>query len=297
MTVADTVFDTINDNWGNGGYGGATPEINSTESKTDHDVTSTDVIEVRHYSMRELPKPVNDTYTNRYYFIDVLVSSKTSPAQLKLLYDEVEYLVRNTAMTDLQFVNVTKRYDISDWDYGVHAVILTFELVSLMSSGAITPASTTTGYNWLEANMIGSANAAYISCAYIGTSQPGKIKTDYHYLTNVDDTDQIITFELLTPTTKGSLKLYISEAKVGLRDADAGDYITALSVYGYTDQSTSTLVYTEGTDRTSPATVTYPIGATDMSTYLSVKVVLNLICTNATDIDISFVRMKCYYDI
>ena len=78
MTVASTIYDTINDNWGNGGYGGVTPEIDNTETQTQTDMGATDVVEVRHYSLREPARQFNDKYTNRFYTIDVYISSKTT---------------------------------------------------------------------------------------------------------------------------------------------------------------------------------------------------------------------------
>ena len=141
MTVAGTVFDTIVDNWGNGGYAGDLPSIDTTETQTSSDVGSDDVIEVRHHTQRETPDQFNDSFTDRFHFIDVYVSSKTSAAQLKLLFDEVEYLLRNTTMTDLKFVNVVKDYTVMMWEQGRHSVVLKFELVTQMSDGAISPAA------------------------------------------------------------------------------------------------------------------------------------------------------------
>ena len=165
MTVADTVYDTINDNWGGGGYGGATPEIDVTETQHTTDTVTGDLIEVRHYTLREAPRPVNDTYTNRYYTIDVYVQSKTTNAQLKLLVDEAEYLLRNTAMTDLSLLNITKDWNVMRWRQGVHACVLRVELVSWMSSGAITPAAGTTA-NMQSLLMYTSANAAWVPCGF-----------------------------------------------------------------------------------------------------------------------------------
>ena len=85
MTIADTIFDTINDNWGNGGYAGTTPAIDTTETQTDSDVVTTDVVEVRHYSLRERGEQLNDKYVNRHYTIDVYISSKTDNATLRML--------------------------------------------------------------------------------------------------------------------------------------------------------------------------------------------------------------------
>ena len=50
MTVADTIYDTINDNWGNGGYGGTTPAITTSETAKQPDGVTADVIEVRHFA-------------------------------------------------------------------------------------------------------------------------------------------------------------------------------------------------------------------------------------------------------
>jgi hypothetical protein len=145
MTVADTIYDNINDNWGNGGYAGDTPKKYSTEATKSIDWTSADVIIVNHWNVRERPKPVNDTYTDRTYFVEVYIQSKTSAAQLKLLVDEVEYLLRNETMTSLEFVNNTKDYSATDKSEGRHACNMTVEVISRMASGAITPAASSTG--------------------------------------------------------------------------------------------------------------------------------------------------------
>lgn len=142
MTISSTIYDTINNNWGNGGYAGTAPAIiNSESEKVRHEgYNKTDIVEVRHFTRRLDPRPVNDTYTDKYYTVTVRISSKTSAAQLKLIYDEVEYLLRNETMTSLQLVNIRDDYVPTDSSRGFHAVDMRVEVVTLMASGKVSPA-------------------------------------------------------------------------------------------------------------------------------------------------------------
>jgi len=296
MTIADTVHGTIEDNWGNGGYGGDTPSIDTTEVGKSVDITSTDVITVLSYTLQENPRPVNDTYTNRFYFIDVQVSSKTSAAQLTLLVDETEYLLRNTVMTSLSFVNVTKNYQDPAWNQGRFVCVLTVELVSLMSSGAITPASST-GYNWHEAMMITSTYAAWVPCIFLHDNN-GKLGSTYGEITNQTGGAGAVTycaFEVPLPPLKGTLKLYISGIKFGIFDADANDYLTNYTIYGFT-YTAKTNLRNVATDYTSQQNLTDTFTAVDCSGYDSIKISVQIFSTTANDFDLNFLTMRCYYD-
>jgi len=339
-TVADTVYDAINDNWGNGGYSGNTPQIDTTETQTSEDTTSTDVVLVRHWSLREKPRQFNDTYTNRYYFIDILVKSKTSAAQLKLLVDEVEYLLRNTTMTDLEFRNLEKDYTVSSWGYGEHAVLLTLELASYVSSGAIT--SSTSGSTDLTVGgdlqvngndikdssgntvlsfdgsgdldvlnlgdsltlaylkdllMWGSDNAAWVVAVLLSENDPyGSFHGTWKY--ENDGVNDTTTWYLVPlPCSKGSLRLYIAEMRLYMKDADANNYISTLRVYGVkaTDGSIAYLAE-DPTNHNSVGAVTWDPTDVDMSSYSQCLIRVTTVVDTDAALEFTWPEVKCYYD-
>jgi len=300
MTIADTIFDTINDNWGSGGYAGVTPAIDCIETQTQTDLGTADVIEVRSYSLKGNPEGVNDKYENQFFSIDVYVSSKTSAAQLKLLVDEVEYLLKNTVMTDLQIDSkrrIQRDYSVSQWSFGKHAVILKVHLVSLLVDGAITPAAGVTA-SMQALLMYTSANAAWVPMNYAGTASGNDTRiyisgTNY---SNSGATDEQMIFDLGgTPHIKSTLKLYISGLRVHVADADADDYVD-IALLVATDYTGNLQLLNDSTNRTAAGDYTYSFAAVDVSTYDSIRLRLYLFCTNAGEIDISSVEVQCYYD-
>jgi len=294
MTEADTIYDTINDNWGSGGYGGAAPAITTTETPQQMtNLTAADVIEVRHKTLRERPKPVNDKYTNRYYFIDIFISSKTSNAQLKLIYDEVEYLLRNTTMTGIQLVNITKDWNVSPPKLAKTAVLLEVEFVALMSDGAVTSAAGATA-SMQALLMYGAANAAWVPCSYEGCyfASYAEIAGAGQVL-NTGATDMTLFFLLPLPTVKGSLKLYISGTKFGLEDADADDYVNNVKIWGITDSAT--ILDTDATNYDSAGVKTDTFTAVDCSSYDHIKIEVECVNTNASDLDVHNIKLRCYY--
>ena len=294
MTIADTIFDTINDNWGNGGYAGTTPAIDTTETQTDSDVVTTDVVEVRHYSLRERGEQVNDKYVNRHYTIDVYISSKTDNAQLKLLYDEVEYLLRNTTMTGLQLEKIDKDWSVAMWEQGRHSVILRVYVVALLSDGAVTSAAGVTD-SMQALLMYTSANAAWVPCIFDIEQQVSTYIGTGYTITNTGATDAWIQFRLPIPTAKGALKLYISGIKVGLLDADAGDYIDSITLLGVV-YNTGTALNSNTTDYTAPAAIENTFAAVDCSSYDTIILRVTAVLTNTGDYDITYCNLRCYYD-
>ena len=144
MTVADTIFDTINDNWGNGGYAGDRPTIDTTEEQVIVDHLAVDTVTVMFESEKEDPRRVNDKFKNRYFLIDIHITSTDTAAQLKLIMDETEYLLENTTMTGLKVWNIKKAY-FRPSQMAKYGVIFTVELFTLMSDSAISPSAGTTG--------------------------------------------------------------------------------------------------------------------------------------------------------
>ena len=324
MTVADTIFDTINDNWGNGGYGGDRPAIDTTEEQVIVDHLAVDTVTVMFESEKEDPRRVNDKFKNRYFLIDIHITSTDTAAQLKLIMDETEYLLENTTMTGLKVWNIKKAY-FRPSQMAKYGVIFTVELFTLMSDGAITPSTSTptdlaiggdltvagaaeitgvttfvdetmTSTQVADGSMIGSANAAYIPCQFWIGSEPTKIRSFSDYLTNVDGTDSTLTFDLPISTVKDSLGLHLDILQVGIRDADVANYLTGVIVFGQSDHDSRTEILNDATDYTAPATVPYNIGDTDCSGYVGIKVNISLFCTGAGLVDITFVRLRCWYE-
>lgn len=291
MTVNSTIFDAINDNWGNGGYAGDAPTIVNAMTTTTPDVISTDLIEV--YPRRMDPKPVNDTYDDKTYTIVVAITSKTSAAQLKLLADEAEYNIRNTTYTGLELVSVGYEWDFSLREVGKYGCNLITKVIARLSDGTVS-ASAASSPDIHDLLMWGSANAAWVPCAYEITDNPTKVVYNAAVFSNVDGTDLLLRYMCPLPTAKGSLKLYVDDVRVGVKDADDGDYLSDVAVYGvkYTE---ITVLNNDATNRTSANTYTYSFTAKDASSYDCVIVRLQLACADANDVDITSVELKCYY--
>lgn len=298
MTIADTVFDVINDNWGSGGYAGATPKIETTETQRSNNVVSTDVIQVRHYTLRDEPQGVNDKYEDHFYSIDVSVSSKTSPAQLELLVNEVDYLLKNTTMTGIQIDakrRIIKDYSEMRWQQAVHSVVLRVHLVALLSDSAVTSAAGVTA-SMQALLMYGSANAAWIPCVYNGYSGSMLVSSSAGVFAPPAAGTKYLGFIIPLPTLKGTLKLYVGDLKIdGITGLDANNYITQITLNGFKmSTSANTPVFNDATNKTANETITWAHTADDMSSYDYVHVFITTEGAGNT-LRISNLLAKCYY--
>jgi len=144
--------------------------------------------------------------------------------------------------------------------------------------------------------MFGSGNATYVPCVLEGTEQAGKmtISGTSYMPTNVDATDFSLRYSLPIPTVKGALKLYVTGYKLVIYDADAGDYVTGIWIFGQIHTG-STQIMTDATDRTAHGTYTGAVAATDCSGYTNIIAWVGCIATDAADIDIASVQVLCYY--
>ena len=139
-TESDAVLATIVDNWGGGGYGGALPKIQSTADITVDRWAALDSVTVLHDTLDERHPPVNDKFVNKLYTMDIRVTSITSEDQLKLLVEETEYLLNNTAITGFTSVRITrKNRGSSDRGRKVYRNDITIEFWARVSSSAIAP--------------------------------------------------------------------------------------------------------------------------------------------------------------
>lgn len=139
-TESDAVLATIVDNWGGGGYGGATPKIQSTADISVDRWAALDAVIVLHDTLDERHPPLNDKYVDKEFTIDIRVTSITSEDQLKLLVEEVEYLLNNTAITGFTSCRIIRKWrGSSDRKRKVYRNDITIELWTRVSSSAIAP--------------------------------------------------------------------------------------------------------------------------------------------------------------
>lgn len=149
-----------------------------------------------------------------------------------------------------------------------------------------------------KALMIGSANYTYVPMMFWAGTEVGKVDW-INGISNVDGTEMYVNFYLPIPVSRGGLKLYATGHRVTLCDADTGDYITASYLVGMTSAGQTNL-WTDASDYGNAAdgkgTYTYANAAVDLSTYNAV--LIQLWCnplTNAGDLEIAAVELKCYY--
>lgn len=147
-----------------------------------------------------------------------------------------------------------------------------------------------------QANMIGIANAAYIPMNLWGADIAANMVLVGNYLTNNDATNYHNVWALPIPAVKDGLSLHMDAVLVGVRDADGANYLDQFTLVGYTDHFNIDLIHFSNINRTTADEYTYSIGDTDMSTYLSIKVRLDFIIATGGAMDISFVRMHCWYE-
>jgi len=145
--------------------------------------------------------------------------------------------------------------------------------------------------------MIGSANATYYPCMLQAESVDGAIITAGSTIKNSGASDAVLQFGLPLPTTRGGLKLYVSGLKIGLQDADAGDYITDINIWKMRYDAVDAMAGgADSTDYTAPAEIVNTFAAVDVSAYEQIAVLVSLFCTDASDIDLTHVKLRCYYD-
>ena len=143
--------------------------------------------------------------------------------------------------------------------------------------------------------MFGSANAAYVPCVpvfYSFTSYDTAGGPSIFRNTGADDVS--IGLVLPMPTVKGGLKLYVTAVRLEIADADDGDEVTRVKLYIVRDDDT-TLVINDGTAREAPGTYEYSPYNQDCSAHTSVMLYVDTQCTNAFDLEIQSVAVKCYY--
>lgn len=173
-----------------------------------------------------------------------------------------------------------------------HAAI---EAAHGMELDDLTDVGSLTGPQLEDSLMFGSGNSAFVPCILELEDQVGKISMAWHTaFQNVDGTNFTVMFRCPLPTVKGSLKLYVGDVRVGIQDADAGDYLDNVIVGGIV-YNTVTTINSDTTNRTAANTYTYDFAPADASSYDSVALRLQVIATNAGDFNLTSVELECYY--
>jgi len=196
----------------------------------------------------------------------------------------------------MTYQRITNRKRVSG-DYNgiwVYQEIITVDMREQMATSAASYGAGA-GTNLDDLLMYGSGHAAWVPAIYEATTEPGKVDVGAAYtITNVDGTDFWGIFRIPLPTAKGSLKLYISGYSAGILDADDGDYLTEIRLYGLI-YSSATQVAVTTTDYKTAQKVEVTFAALDMSSYDSALLSLSIFATNANDFDLMFANVRCYY--
>jgi hypothetical protein len=142
--------------------------------------------------------------------------------------------------------------------------------------------------------MYGSANAAWVPCQYVGATVPTDFYMQTYGLVAAAASTAWVWFDLPLPTTKGTLKLYCTGARIDLQDADANNYIDRMITRYRSDAGVQNLS-DNSTNRTAQGTFTDSFAAVDCSPGTTCYVRL-LVSTNGADnLKIASVEMQCYY--
>jgi hypothetical protein len=155
--------------------------------------------------------------------------------------------------------------------------------------------TTMTGAQLEESQMFGSANAAWVPCAFEG----GVFHARYEFgvtgsIANTTGADPQYFYHVPLAPLKGSLKLYISGTRIGLSDADAANRVAQTILRGFTGTATSAL----DTDNTSKETIAEhedTFTAVDCSGQDKVQVHLLTAVNLGNALDVDFVSVRCYY--
>jgi len=176
-----------------------------------------------------------------------------------------------------------------------HMEQVTVMMVSLLETSTSGYGANTSANYLNSLLMYGSANAAWVPCTLLGIDYPAKIKASGGWMSNVDAQDMYVLFNLPMPTTKGSLKLYISGLRLVIFDADATDYVTQVIIYPMKETGAAAAILQDTTDRTAQGDYTYTFTAADCSTYDLISVYVQTVNTDAADLDFGPPLIRCYY--
>jgi len=147
-----------------------------------------------------------------------------------------------------------------------------------------------------KALMIGVNNRAWVPCMYQTADAATSIRGYDMRVANWNATDNWLYFYLPLPTSKGNLKLYVDAVRVGLRDADANDYVTHTGVRAIPSTGALGVIHSDDTDLNAPGEFDQTFTAYDCSAYNIIGVILGTVVSTALDLEM-IVLLRCYYDV
>lgn len=148
-----------------------------------------------------------------------------------------------------------------------------------------------------EANMIGSANAAWIPFVFeVTLDGAADIGGSSLRLANQGANDSYWLFVLPIPTNKGTLKLHIADIRLDVMLADATDYVDLLLVQAVSNAGTTEIV-NDGTDRQAQGQYTYAVTPDiDVSAHSLVRGRILTVQTTTDELILTGLFASCYYD-
>jgi hypothetical protein len=299
-SIPDSVKATLDAQWT--AAGGAEPTYYVSEDFRTDPPLGKDGIWIPTGTLKTRVVPVNDTYSNIFHTLDIIANTQTDEDRLKEIADEIERILNLYPITGATYQKVTDRKSNVGQYKGiwVYQEVITVDIREQLASSSSAYGANTSANYLNSLLMYGSANATYHPCVFETLNSLTKTSMSSGIITNTDATDFYMLWRLPLPCLKGTLKLYVSNIRIVLADADAGDYIDTVWVYG--GKSTGgTQLYTDPTnlDSTGSKESGDELGAwgaaTDCSSYDAVTVQIQAVCTNAGDLDIASVSLQCYY--
>ncbi len=148
-----------------------------------------------------------------------------------------------------------------------------------------------------EADMaIGIANKRWKNCILEGMDNFDNMLYSNYKLSNKSSADMQLNYAVPLDHIIGDKNLVITRLNIGLRDADATDLILLVRLVGWTAYNNFNIIATSGLYR-DPAEVIWNFAdETIGGTYKKILFFFQCTCTNAQDLDISYVRVEYYYD-
>lgn len=146
-----------------------------------------------------------------------------------------------------------------------------------------------------QAMMIDLGNKAEITCIYeVSTTDTIVMDSAGHYTNSTTD-DIRAVFAVPLPTLKGNLKLYVKDVIIGIKAADGTNYVDTVRILAY-DATTETTILNDNSGWASSGKKTISnASADDVSSYDRVVIYLILFVDTATNLDINYVKLECYY--
>lgn len=145
---------------------------------------------------------------------------------------------------------------------------------------------------------IGIANKRWKNLSFSGTQTFDNIYVGGEWR-NTGANDVSLVYDLTLPfIIGGTHNLIITRCKVGISDADVDNYLNRFRCFGWSDYETLAGAFIDdGNNKTTAQEVIYDINPdiTVGGVYERIFAFIDLFCTNAAQIDISYIKIEYYY--